>query len=508
VSDSGVSPIDLGSGAGQKRNPIEADAQRDSKKRKITPSPKSTIDSLSPARHVVSPVAEELGGLPPVDLVQCFVGDCNDEFLKIGGTKKAPRYNKQCLAVLQMGVTTNDDMLGNTPNPSSAQKRLASINGLMVIGRNPIAQIYRIPGLSRCLHGSVGEKELHRLKGILPASIPVQTVGRDKNYKTPTGYVINGSDDDLKLCSVQLASIFNQSLGCFVLDQSSKGRHLATFSGGYTMQVAQEYKSNRSTIIGNCKPFLIPTSHQRMAPAALKSLAELIASLIKKTSYKGMFAPATDDAGTERRHMHKEFAKSMNMVEDDDLFDWFRAEGFSLVLNELVCWHADSSNDTSPGFDETLSVNTSVPVTQEMLDHPSFKHIMGNLGKGKVGGSLSISLMVYSRKCVGDYIKKRRTILELVQNPSASNKFIAPILSALERVQSVVNYGQIWDNAEVHRSMATDLIAKPLTEYKTRKLPTGGNIGYKAPRQYNGKFQKIRASFDKMVRTCGAISCS
>ena len=135
---------------------------------------------------------------------------------------------------------------------------------------------------------------------------------------------------------------------------------------------------------------------------------------------------------------------------------YFRAEGIHFVFTNFVPFHVDTNNDTVAGMNETLAINCQCIIGHELAAWPSVKKAM-TLFKLDVGDPLSFSMVLYSRKVIGDFVKKYRKT-NLVKDAVSNNDrlklpeswwLIKPLLKEIEKVDSERNSNKIWDDPSV-----------------------------------------------------------
>jgi hypothetical protein len=109
-----------------------------------------------------------------------------------------------------------------------------------------------------------------------------------------------------------------------------------------------------------------------------------------------------------------------------------------------------------------------------------------------IGDPLSFSVMIYSRKCIRDFIKRKNKISSMMEyTPGGVGSLklltrdpkwiISPLLKAIHRVKSDVNSNMIWDNPP-----------ELLHQYKGRMLRDPTNS------QYRNDYISLVAGFDKI----------
>jgi len=263
----------------------------------------------------------------------------------------------------------------------------------------------------------------------------------------------------------------------------SKERHLPCVSGGYSNTNPNEYSNNRINMVGTYRPFLLK-SLDGLDLTIKQRMARLIAGTIKLMHENGEHPGLpnifnSSEGDQERSRMNLEFWVSLGMKVDDPLYMYFDIEGFSFISEYFVCFHKDTQNDKGVKHDDTMSLKTKVLITHELSQVKRIASLMIRYSL-KIGDYLPISLMIYSRKCVGDYCKKYGKMRSLyTDNPfteHTSQKLTVAILNAIHDTESVQNYSKLWDNEnllkELMESMESDSKSLQCKAKSASRLPS------------------------------------
>jgi hypothetical protein len=138
-------------------------------------------------------------------------------------------------------------------------------------------------------------------------------------------------------------------------------------------------------------------------------------------------------------------------------------------------------------MNETLAINCQCVIGHELAALPSVKKAM-NLFKLDVGDPLSFSMVLYSRKVIGNFVKKylkANLVKDAILNDSIpplpdSWWLIKPLLQEIEKVDSERNTNKIWDDPSVWKDY----------EEKAKCDPDS--------RQYRGKYISLLPGYDRM----------
>ena len=203
-----------------------------------------------------------------------------------------------------------------------------------------------------------------------------------------------------------------------------------------------------------------------------------------------------------REYFWHEYAESMGLdtERDYDLLRYFRCDGNSLIINPYVEKHRDSHNDQIDHWDNTLSVNAQLPISTEMWSCSSFRGILEKLGYQRdTHTTASVSLMIYSRKCIGDYCQSVVNTKDVCRSlRDRGNPIIDCVMTGLSNVSSEANYRSLFDDVHCFRLLSDSQFqlknkVRPAIEKKEKKRTVH-------PPQYKGLLCERVAAYDKLVR--------
>ena len=291
----------------------------------------------------------------------------------------------------------------------------------------------------------------------------------------------------------------------------SKERRTPSFSAGWCISNAHEYKNNRYNQIGSYKPFLVEKDILTVSVDIRRRIAKLICNSVKLFNIvdNKQYAETDDDilCGRIRYNMRKEFWDQLGMSdspEDMELFPFFLSEGFSLISEFLIAFHKDVLNDPSPSHSTTYSLKASILLTPEMMlpDNPVSK-LATALGLS-IGDILPISLMIYPRKSVGDYCLKQSKIAQCLRGDVAGD--IGPLVQkvtvgVMNVLQEDRNYSAKWDRSKYmfQKLKRSSERFKAFDQKEYGSVAKGDQRRYQQiPSQYNGSFARHLPSYDKM----------
>jgi hypothetical protein len=207
---------------------------------------------------------------------------------------------------------------------------------------------------------------------------------------------------------------------------SGTARQVPCISWGWSTANPNEYKNNRSNIFGSITPFLSDCGMVRLHKCDKDMIVDLVCYVI------GMFSPYCNHptpfyhSDPTIRRIREEFAgKFLRAVgraskRVDDKF--FLAEGFAFIFNNFVPFHVDQMNDTTVGMNATLAINCQCIITKDIGSIPSVTKAM-SLFHLNIGDPLSFSIVIYSRKVIGDFVKRQLKIQSIL-NASPSEDSI------------------------------------------------------------------------------------
>ena len=385
--------------------------------------------------------------------------------------------NSSSVSVLStLSVSTSSHSYSNaTHSNTNSDSSLFSIG---VIERNPTVQMYRKLGLAKDDHFSCDKDSLDELKSIPPpdsSSKNLTIVPKTQELYHSIGMTVinhvSSPDPSLQLeaplmqAKSLLSNIFNSVFPHFSMS-ASKSRNLPSISLGWTTTDCNSYKHNRTNIVGQIKPFLIKAGCEKLSSKTKRRIAKLSCLVISQMSNYCSDGLFTYDQGTKfgkelnklRQSFWDEYSNSLGMTKesDHDVLKHFCCDGNSLIINPYVHRHKDSQNDSFGQWDNTLSINARLPVTEEMWCCSCFKGILNKLGYTKgVQNTISVSMMIYSRKCVGDYCQSMVKTKEVCRDlRNRGNPIIDPIMKGLNDVSSPANYRSLFDDVDCFKYLS------------------------------------------------------
>lgn len=415
----------------------------------------------------------------------------------------------------------------SSSSPLQSSSTSATINpdsSLFAIGaveRNADVQFYRIFGLGTDDHFSCDNDTLDVLKAIPPFDTTNRNLiivpQTQEVYNSASMTVLNsvsnpnpslGLSKTMAQAKSFLSRIFKVAYPHFSVS-ASKSRNLPSISFGWTTTNCNNYKFHRTNIVGQIKPFLIKTASEAIPTKIKRKIAKLSALVINQMSiHSGQEIFTYDerkrlvkDLTSLRESFWHEYAESMglNLETDLGLLQYFRCDGNSLIINPFVEKHKDSQNDQVDYWDNTLSVNAQLPISSEMWSCPSFGGILQKLGYKKGSHqSVSVSLMIYSRKCVGDYcqsIVNTKAVCRSLRD--RGNPIVDCITQGLANVSSDTNYRSLFDDDDCFELLNS---SKFRLKSKVRTI-TDGKDSRRAVHtpQFKGFLSERVAAYDKLV---------
>jgi hypothetical protein len=165
------------------------------------------------------------------------------------------------------------------------------------------------------------------------------------------------------------------------------------------------------------------------------------------------------------------------------------------VFTNFVPCHIDTNNNRTAGMDETLAINCQCIIEQELAAIPSVKKAMKYF-KLDVGDPLSFSMVLYSRKVVGNFVKKHlqtNAVITATFHGDKSNLpdswwLIKPLLLEIERVDSEMNTNQLWDNPSILedyiKKKRCDSDSEPYCSWYVPLLPGYDRMRHWSPIKY------------------------
>ena len=376
-------------------------------------------------------------------------------------------------------------------------KEFLSIKKIIMIPR-PLGDgymYYRIPNLHKWLHGSLHYKSK---QDILFRNATVHI--NDIVYVKP-GQSYEEHDLGIKIIyqdrthqdRVETPKIRELiPYVAHVMEPSSAtARQVPCLSAGWSTANPNEYKRNRVNILGSISPFLTEGAMSSMEQAGKDMTIDLVCYMMRLYTPSGIhphpFFHSDPNIMEMRGQLARQFLQKLGMTSHVDDEKYFRPEGIALIFNNYVPFHVDSMNDTPAGMNDTFAMNCQCIIGHELAGFPSIKKAM-SIFKLDVGDPLSFSIVLYSRKVVGDYVKKQLRINAIKEALSKDDKhnlpecwwLLRPIIHAIERVHSDENTNAIWDDPTLFEEYMNDVKCDPENS------------------QYQGSYITLTAGFDNM----------
>jgi hypothetical protein len=272
---------------------------------------------------------------------------------------------------------------------------------------------------------------------------------------------------------------------------TSSARKVPCLSAGWSTANPNEYKRNRINILGSIMPSLSDGAMRQLEQCDRNKIIDLVCHVIRVMSPSRIrphpFFHSDPNILKMREELALKFLKSLGTTSQYYDERSFRAEGISFIFNNYVPFHLDTMNDTAVGMNETLAINCQCVIGHELAGIPSVKKAM-SLFHLQVGDPLSFSMVLYSRKVVGDYVKKQLRIQAIKESRREDDHpnlpecwwLLKPLLLAIERIDSEVNTNAVWDDFTILNKYIEDVRCEP-----------------KSP-QYKQGYISLQAGFDKM----------
>ena len=272
---------------------------------------------------------------------------------------------------------------------------------------------------------------------------------------------------------------------------SATARQVPCMSCGWSTANPNEYKNNRTNILGSISPFLSDGGMKYLAQGDRNKIVDLVCHLIKTFSPCGIhptpFYHSDPKIKAMREDLARRFLQKLGETTSKNDEPFFLPEGIAFIFNNFVPFHVDQMNDTSAGMNETLAINCQCVIGYELSGIPSIKKAM-NTFHLNVGDPLSFSMVIYSRKVVGDYVKKQLRITAITESLETKDKanlpdcwwLLKPLLKAIENVESEANTNALWDDPTL------------LDDYMDKTQCDDGSS------QYRGKYSSLMMGYDKM----------
>jgi hypothetical protein len=335
-------------------------------------------------------------------------------------------------------------------------KAFLSIKKIILIER-PVggdSMYYCIPNLHKWVHGSLHLKSIQEryFKDATRHIQDIKTIRAGDQYNDKE-LGIHVRYQDRGPCLRKLLPYIAQEMD----PSNSTARQVPCISWGWSTANPHEYKNNRSNMFGSITPFLSDCGLRRLHQSDKDMIVELVCYVINMFSPYGIHPTPFYHSDPNIRKMRDDFAlqflQAVGRASSRVNEKCFLAEGVAFVFNNFVPFHVDQQNDTSHGMNETLAINCLCRISTELSSIPSIRKAM-NLFHLNVGDPLSFSLVLYSRKVIGDFIKKQLKLQSILNasNEDSNNNLpdcwwlLKPLIEAFQKVDSEVNSNAIWDD--------------------------------------------------------------
>ena len=341
-------------------------------------------------------------------------------------------------------------------------------------------------------------------------SNPLRTILKLQNYRSDYGK--SSSNDYVHYIFSKITNnCFDSKLFPFMVQlmdiSSSNERKIPQYACGYSNSDANKYKDNRINQLGSYKPFLIKNKMNMLSEEIRREIALLICDTIKLFKIKGDFqeSPKEKKYGSVRLKMRREFWEYMGMTESDEsYFPFFLIEGFSFISEAMIKFHMDNGNDHDIMFSKTYSLKTKIVITPKIADIPAMKKFMKHLSLS-IGDFFPLSLMMYSKKIVGDHVLRMNKVAALLNHDVEhdSSKLTSVMLRAIMDPEAPENYRRLWDNPTKICNNLSDMKQSSGGEEKCGQRKQNGKLVEPPtkviPTQFDGHYTLTKPAFDKSV---------
>ena len=256
---------------------------------------------------------------------------------------------------------------------------------------------------------------------------------------------------------------------------------LPTITLGYSMMDTNEYADSMSTIAGTVKPFIKDGNIPREASVTLVEMIEMVLSWLPEESTFNIGAGGSEQSiyFTRRLRMIKRLKKTL--CGNGDCTN-FRVEGITILIPLSIGIHIDDQNCDMSGMTNVISINTRVPKNKRTISEGKNSKLWKWLELNGYESYFPCSILLYSRKSVGNYCAKIQDASDMRRN-CRLRWIIFWALSS--KVDSNVDYrSKVW-NSKVFKNRFTKHASKR----------NGSRFG--------GKMYVTVACYDKMVSSGG-----
>ena len=183
-------------------------------------------------------------------------------------------------------------------------------------------------------------------------------------------------------------------------------KSLPVVSLGWTTTDCHRYASNYSTVAGSIKPFIFDRNMPKGITLKIIELVELIFKSLPKENVFDLSKIKNEEEANLRKTMMTALKKHLGGEPKNENVEHFRVEGITFLIPASLGFHKDTLNDTTPGMETVISFNASVPINDATFpsgDRTKLAMWLKNNGYKK---SFPLSMILYSRECVGSYCRR------------------------------------------------------------------------------------------------------
>ena len=323
----------------------------------------------------------------------------------------------------------------STANDSPEQEAIKKCNGLIIeMFHTGLANCFSFiekkrSGVSKHLYSNAEE--------LIEGSCSVSIKSVHESCLVSNAVMTSGSKSSLRKRRVRYKKSLMKKKGS--INQSA----LPTITCGWSTNDAHQYKSNRSTIASNLKPFLrdggLPTETKRILMKVMKTVLSFMPS---KSVCFNMDLEEDADVLKFRRKMAEQFGEMLTgeKVEGTSV----PIEGVTILLPLSISAHRDVLNCFLEGMTSVLQINAKIPLNTDTIPSGRDSVIWKWLELNGYHDWFPCSIILYSRKSVHLYCQK----LSAMEKFAAKDSFRRCIKWALmNRINDDVDYiGNIWNN--------------------------------------------------------------
>jgi hypothetical protein len=231
-------------------------------------------------------------------------------------------------------------------------------------------------------------------------------------------------------------------------------RPIPYLSSGWTLTNCHEFKNNRVNILGSISPFVsdggISTLHQIEKDKIIDLVCHVVHMFSPYCNQPYPFYHSEPGILQKRTEFALCFLATFGSTSHPDYERYFLVEGIHFVFTNFVPLHVETNNDAVAGMNERLAINCQCIIGHKLAALPSIKKTM-TLFNLDVGDPLSFSMVLYSRKVVGTFVKKylkTNLVKDAVFNDNKLKLpdlwwLIKPLLKEIEQVNSERNTNKL-----------------------------------------------------------------